>query len=218
MRRTVIDYVICSKSLFDDIESFTVCNRVPGYDHAATILRIKLNFVAQTSLSVNPRKKRKIDFTLPDDTELDKLFIATLAAGKDEQKKLLNLYGAVTSTTARVKVTIHGVCINAGKNSASAAAATYWGPEARLNSGRRVHGSQTSARAELLAVILALEKCPAFKSMEISTRSEYAIRSVVYYAAHNEACGWRCANGDLLKILIGLIKSRTAPVHFSHIK
>ncbi|KAJ7767214.1 hypothetical protein B0H16DRAFT_1225318, partial [Mycena metata] len=155
---------------------------------------------------------------LPDETELDKLFIATLAAGKDEQKKLLNLYGAVTSTTPRIKVTVHGVCINAGKNSASAAAATYWGPGARLNSRSRVYGSQTSARAELWAVILALEKCPGFKSMEISTRSEYAIRSVVYYAARNDACGWRCTNGDLLKVLIGLIKFRTAPVHFCHIK
>ncbi|KAJ7721809.1 hypothetical protein B0H16DRAFT_1335069, partial [Mycena metata] len=87
-----------------------------------------------------------------------------------------------------------------------------------LNSRSRVYGSQTSARAELWAVILALEKCAGFKSMEISTRSEYAIRSVVYYAARNDACGWRCTNGDLLKVLIGLIKFRTAPVHFCHIK
>ncbi|KAJ7722712.1 hypothetical protein B0H16DRAFT_1473236 [Mycena metata] len=44
------------------------------------------------------------------------------------------------------------------------------------------------------------------------------IRSVVYYAARNEACGWRCANGDLLQVLIALVKCRTAPVEFCHIK
>ncbi|KAJ7766183.1 hypothetical protein B0H16DRAFT_1309613, partial [Mycena metata] len=82
------------------------------------------------------------------------------------------------------------------------------GPNARLNCSGRVYGSQTSARAELLAVILALQHAPGYRSLTISTRSEYAIRSVVYYAARNESCGWRCVNGDLLKILIALIKSR----------
>ncbi|KAJ7688342.1 hypothetical protein B0H16DRAFT_1487388 [Mycena metata] len=154
MQRTIIDYVICSKSIFEDIESFTVCKCVLGYDHAATILHIKLNFVTQNNLLANPRKKREIDFSLPEKTELDKPFTATLAAGKDEQKKLLNLYSTVTSTTPRIKVTVHGVCINAGKNSASVA---------RLNSRSRVYGSQTSAQGELWAVILALEKCPGFK-------------------------------------------------------
>ncbi|KAJ7145580.1 hypothetical protein C8R44DRAFT_599644, partial [Mycena epipterygia] len=38
------------------------------------------------------------------------------------------------------------------------------------------------------------------------------------HSSKNEACGWRCANGDLLKVLITLIRRRTAPVHFSYIK
>ncbi|KAJ7719576.1 hypothetical protein B0H16DRAFT_1276718, partial [Mycena metata] len=155
---------------------------------------------------------------LPEDTELDRLFISTLAAGKDTAKKLLTLYGPVLSCTSALKVTIHGTCLNAGKISATAAAATHWGPNARLNSTGRVNGSQTGARAELLAVILALQSAPGFKSLTIFTRSEYAIRSVVYYAARNEACGWRCANGDLLQVLIALVKCRTAPVEFCHIK
>ncbi|KAJ6583250.1 hypothetical protein B0H10DRAFT_1765527, partial [Mycena sp. CBHHK59/15] len=67
------------------------------------------------------------------------------------------------------------------------------------NKSARVYGNQTSPRAELLAVILALQSAPTFKSIIIATRSEYAIRSATYYAAKNEACGWRCPNGDLLK-------------------
>ncbi|KAJ6562558.1 hypothetical protein B0H19DRAFT_873653, partial [Mycena capillaripes] len=169
-------------------------------------------------LFASPSKKRKIEVALPNTTELDKLFIATLEAGKDNAKKLLALYGPVTSVTAALKVTVHGICLNAGKISASAAAATFWGPNARLNSEARVPGGQTSPRAELLAVILALQNAPAFKSIAISTRSEYVIRSAVYYAAKNEACGWRVTNGDLLKILIALIKARSAPIQFCHIK
>ncbi|KAJ7755556.1 hypothetical protein B0H16DRAFT_1540830 [Mycena metata] len=58
-----------------------------------------------------------------------------------------------------------------------------------------------------------MKTATAFKSLEISTRSEYVIRSVTYYAAVNDACGWSCANGDILKRILALIKIRTAPIH-----
>ncbi|KAJ7775550.1 hypothetical protein B0H16DRAFT_1407570, partial [Mycena metata] len=111
---------------------------------------------------------------------------------KDNTKKLRTLYGPVLSVTSALKVTVHGICQNAGKISASAVAAAYWGPDANLNTSGRVYGAQTSARTELTTVILALQKAPGFKSLNIQTRSEYAIRSVVYYVARNDACGWRC--------------------------
>jgi hypothetical protein len=168
MRRTVIDYVACSKSSFDKIESFTVHDCVKGYDHAATVLNIRLDFDEQ-DVFFAPSKRRKLDISLPDETDLDKLFITTLATGKDETKKTLALYGPVTSVTAPMRVTVHGVCLNARKISAAAGAATYWGPNARLNSTRRVPGTQTGPRAELLAVILALQQAPPFKSIAIST-------------------------------------------------
>jgi hypothetical protein len=41
-----------------------------------------------------------------------------------------------------------------------------------------------------LAVILALQGVPPYKSITISTRSEYTIRSAVYYGAGNDACGY----------------------------
>ncbi|KAJ7195281.1 hypothetical protein B0H12DRAFT_995524, partial [Mycena haematopus] len=99
-----------------------------------------------------------------------------------------------------------------------AGSAAYWGSNARLNTSARAWGSQTSPRAELLAAFLAIKQAPVFKSLEISTRSEYVIRSITYYAASNDACGWRCANGDILKRILALIKSRTAPLHFCVIK
>ncbi|KAF8207688.1 hypothetical protein K438DRAFT_1475439, partial [Mycena galopus ATCC 62051] len=152
---------------------------------------------------------------LPDSSDLDKLFIATLESGKDA-KKLRNLFGPVSSVTPSVRVVVHGTCLDAGKISAAAAAAAYWGPDARLNMSARLYGQQTSPRAELLAVILALQRAPTFKSLEIQTRSQYAIRSAVCCAANNDACSWRNTNGDLLKVIISLIKARSAPVHFRH--
>jgi hypothetical protein len=60
---------------------------VEGYDHSATVLHLKIDFDVQNVLFASPPKKRKIDFSLPNETELDKLFIATLAAGKHDAKK-----------------------------------------------------------------------------------------------------------------------------------
>jgi ribonuclease HI len=215
---TVIDYALCSKGFLSSITAFAVCDRVHGYDHAALSLRIKINVDLVNLISASPRKKRKLDRVLPDVTPLDKLFIATLEAGKDEKKKTLNLYGPVYFQTPATKVTAHGVCLNAGKITASSGSATYWGTDSNKNLSRKVWGAQTGPRAELRAVLLAIDSAPQHKSLEVSTRSEYAIKSVVYYAARNDACGWRCANGDILKPLIAAIKARTAPLHFRHLK
>ncbi|KAJ6560959.1 hypothetical protein B0H10DRAFT_1845326, partial [Mycena sp. CBHHK59/15] len=166
----------------------------------------------------SPRKKRKLDVVLPDVTPLDKLFIKTLNAGKDEEKKLLALYGPVYFTSPALKATVHGTCLNAGKNSAAAGAAAFWGINSARNRSACIWGPQTGPRAELLGLLVALQAAPTHKSLEISTRSEYVIRSVVYYAAKNDACGWRCVNGDLLKTLIAAIKLRTAPLNLRHIK
>ncbi|KAJ7662271.1 hypothetical protein B0H17DRAFT_953315 [Mycena rosella] len=64
-------------------------------------------------------------------------------------------------------------------------------PFPRLNTSTRVWGAQTSPRAELLSAILALRRAPTFKSLELSTRSEYVVRSIAHYAVCNNACGWR---------------------------
>ncbi|KAJ7485569.1 hypothetical protein FB451DRAFT_945583, partial [Mycena latifolia] len=154
----------------------------------------------------------------PRDTELDRLLVSTLEAAKDEEKKCLALFGPVRIETSRVKVTVHGTCKNSGKLSATAGAGIYWGQDAKRNRAVRVWGTQNNARAELTAVISALQLAPADESLEISTRSEYAIRSAKFYSFKNDARGWRCPNGDLLKILSTLIKERIAPVHFLHIK
>ncbi|KAF8210951.1 hypothetical protein K438DRAFT_1454968, partial [Mycena galopus ATCC 62051] len=151
---------------------------------------------------------------LPSGTELDRLFIKTLAAGKDEKKKLQALYGPVLFVSSPSKITVHGSCLNSGKISASAGSAAYWGPDAHHNTSGKVWGSQTNAQAELLAALIAIKSAPLLKFLEISTRSEYVICSITYYAPANDVCGWRCANGDILELILRLIKAWTAPIHF----
>jgi ribonuclease HI len=73
-------------------------------------------------------------------------------------------------------------------------------------------------RADLIALLFALEAAPKTKTLCVSTRSEYAIRSINYHASRNAACGWTCANGDVMKSIIQGIKARSAPIHLVHIK
>ncbi|KAJ6492264.1 hypothetical protein C8R45DRAFT_825763, partial [Mycena sanguinolenta] len=146
------------------------------------------------------------------------MLIETINKGKDEKTKLLKLFGAVTVDTDPVKIAIYGACRNAGRHTATAGAAIYFGPGSRQNSAVRIWGNQTNSRADLIALLLAIRSLPRRKTVQVSTRSEYAIRSIKYYAAGNDACGWTCPNGDVLKLIVQWIRARQAPIHFVHIK
>ncbi|KAJ6597844.1 hypothetical protein B0H10DRAFT_1827009 [Mycena sp. CBHHK59/15] len=217
-RSTVIDYAICSRTLFPQIHAFAVEPRVPGFDNAALILQLKVD-ASILSPSAFPSKKRKREnVVLPEETELDRLLIRTMKVGKDKSKKALQLFGQVLFNTNPVVVTICGVCKNAGKHTAQAGASAYFGHDSGLTRAVRVWGNQTNARADLVALLLAIQAAPKTKTLHISTRSEYAIMSVKYYAYRNDACGWKCPNGDVLKLIIQWIKCRSAPLHFIHVK
>jgi hypothetical protein len=72
------------------------------YDHAALETEIEMDI--NEIVNSNRAKRRKIDVVLREDTELDRLFIATLEAAKDK-KKCLALFGPVRVVTDRIKVT-----------------------------------------------------------------------------------------------------------------
>ncbi|KAJ7494914.1 hypothetical protein FB451DRAFT_958361, partial [Mycena latifolia] len=105
-----------------------------------------------------------------------------------------------------------------GKHTASAGSAAYFGPNSALNCAVRVWGNATNARADLIALLVALQAAPRTKTLRLWTRSEYVIKSVKYYAFRNDACGWKCANGDVLKLIVDAIRARSAPLDFVHIK
>jgi ribonuclease HI len=159
-----------------------------------------------------------IDFVSTRGKFLFRLLIAKLETGKDESKKALNLFGPVSSVTGPSTVTICGFCKGSGKHTAEAGAAVFFGENSQMNRAIRVWGTQNNARADLVALLLAVRIAPKTRNLVITTRSEYAIRSIKYYAYRNEACGWKCVNGDVLKLIIAWIRCRTAPIHFSHIK
>jgi hypothetical protein len=56
IRKTVIDYTACSRNLFSSIKTFSVADRIPGYDHAHLLVSFEVQIDAQTTIIPNPRK------------------------------------------------------------------------------------------------------------------------------------------------------------------
>ncbi|KAJ7291819.1 ribonuclease H-like domain-containing protein, partial [Mycena rebaudengoi] len=127
------------------------------------------------------------------------------------------LYGPVLDVSEYVKTYTDGSCYNNGSPDACAGAGVYFGPNNPRNQALRVSGSQTNNRGELLAILYALSRARPWEAVEIYTDSEYAIRSIMYWAVKNEQKGWKCANGDLLKDIVSWIRYRSAAVRFRYV-
>ncbi|KAJ7613346.1 hypothetical protein DFH06DRAFT_911034, partial [Mycena polygramma] len=121
-----------------------------------------------------------------------------------------NLYGSVFKSGGTITVWL-GSC---AKPKTGAAFSLFWGEGCRWNKALKFEGPQTEARSALFAVLQAVTESARDRSLIISTSSEYAIRSICYWAGTNAASGWPCAHSDVLKETAARIKSRWAPVEF----
>ncbi|KAI0310010.1 ribonuclease H-like domain-containing protein, partial [Amylostereum chailletii] len=110
-----------------------------------------------------------------------------------------------------------GSCLDNGKPHARAGAGVYQGENSSRNLVLRVPDEQTNNRGECLAILVALAKASPDRPLRIYSDSEYAIRSVTWWAPKSESLGWQCANGDLLKDCVAWMKARSAAVYLEHI-
>ncbi|THU94313.1 ribonuclease H-like protein, partial [Dendrothele bispora CBS 962.96] len=136
--------------------------------------------------------------------------------------ELSKLYGNVDPHAYHcrdaLKVYTDGSCDDPRSPHPKAGAGVFFGPNNPLNCSRRVSGEQTNARAELYAVLVALQRAPRDRALEINTDSEYVIKSLTFYAPMQSMCGWKCANGDLLRSIVSWIRSRPAPLSLVWVK
>ncbi|THU93160.1 ribonuclease H-like protein, partial [Dendrothele bispora CBS 962.96] len=132
---------------------------------------------------------------------------------------LSKLYGgaAITSTNPLV-VHTDGSCRTTGRHVSYAGAGIYFGHRNALNRSERVLGPQTNNRAELYAVLTALQLAPLDRSLYLYTDSQYVINSLTHWAPMHAKCGWKCTNGDVMKSIVAWIGARSAPLHFFWVK
>ncbi|CAG8494726.1 3611_t:CDS:2 [Dentiscutata heterogama] len=127
----------------------------------------------------------------------------------------------VDNSVSRLVVWTDGCSLNNGRDGARAGVGVFWGD----NHPRYIIGDkQTNNRAEITAVIRALETCPDRElPIEIKTDSKYTINAYESWIPKWIKNGWKTAdkkpveNKDLFIRLIELIETRPGKVTFTYV-
>lgn len=125
-----------------------------------------------------------------------------------------------------------GSALGNGQKDAAAGVGVYFGPNDPRNVSERLEGpEQTNQRAELQAIVLALEAAPPDEPIRIFTDSAYSISCITQWAEGwerrsktNNDETWRNASGheikhqDLIKEARRLIEEREGKTDFEWVK
>ncbi|KAK7017640.1 hypothetical protein R3P38DRAFT_3559743 [Favolaschia claudopus] len=214
---SVIDYCAVSPGLIPRIADgdLEVIKSPVWSDHAqvrvAVIKPLERDFSVDPLASTAPfsSKPSTPSITFGEPTALDLLLKATLEAKIDSIEATARLYGPVFCESAPV-----AIYIGASAAKGRAAFAVWRGVGSKWNCAYMVEGNCTEAKASILAMLCAAREHPPNKSFVVYTSSQYLIRSLCYWAGNNEAEGWCCANGDVLRDTVAWIARRTAPIDF----
>ena len=109
-----------------------------------------------------------------------------------------------------------GSCTQNGTKDARGGYGVFFGDDDPRNICGRLKGDKiTNNRAEMMAIVAALENCDKKKSLEIRSDSHYTINAVVNYAFSDPT---KTENIDLIKRIMDLKSQYTAGVKFVWVK
>ncbi|KAJ1734091.1 hypothetical protein LPJ61_001248 [Coemansia biformis] len=118
-----------------------------------------------------------------------------------------------------------GASAKNGQRGAHAGVGVYFGSGDRRNVSERLCGPrQTNQRAELTAIVRAVQIADPAKGLHICTDSMYSIKCLTAWFPRWESHGWKSSAGapvenqDLVKEALGLIRSRAGAVRFTHVR
>lgn len=99
-----------------------------------------------------------------------------------------------------VRIYTDGSSLANGKAGSRAGVGVYFGDGDARNISERLEGQpQTNQRAELMAMLRALQVVPLTDTVEIFSDSQYSINCVTQWAIGWKNKGWKTANGDDVK-------------------
>ena len=117
--------------------------------------------------------------------------------------------------SAYVRIYTDGSALGNGGLGANGGVGVFFGPADKRNISEPLSGSrQTNQRAELTAILRALEVGPKDRKLEIVTDSNYAIKCVTEWSARWRSNGWvnsagkPVENRDLIGKLIDILEER----------
>lgn len=114
-----------------------------------------------------------------------------------------------------IRVYTDGSSLANGKAGARAGVGVFFGSGDERNISERLAGEpQTNQRAELMAMLRALQVCPAEKKVTIVSDSQYSINCVTQWATNWKKKGWVTATGepvknqDIIRAVLGKMEER----------
>ncbi|RKP08744.1 ribonuclease H-like domain-containing protein [Thamnocephalis sphaerospora] len=118
-----------------------------------------------------------------------------------------------------------GSGINNGTTRACAGIGVFFGPNDERNLSEPLPGpTQTNQRAEITAVIRALETAGDARPVEIRTDSAYVVNAARTWIRNWKQRNWRKSDGkavlneDLFRRMDSLLMTRQKPVTFTHVR
>jgi ribonuclease HI len=115
-----------------------------------------------------------------------------------------------------LKIYTDGSSLANGKKGARAGLGVFFGTNDPRNLSERLIGEpQTNQRAELMAILRALEVAPLEQTVQIFSDSQYSINCVTQWAGNWERKGWKTATGvsvknqDIIRGVLAKMKERS---------
>lgn len=113
-------------------------------------------------------------------------------------KKMKHTGKGATTRNGVVVVYTDGSSLGNGRKGATAGVGVYFGDSDPRNVSERLQGNpQTNQRAELTAILRALQTIDLSQDLEIRTDSKYSIQCVTEWYINWERNGWKTANGPV---------------------
>lgn len=117
--------------------------------------------------------------------------------------KVTNASGPSGKLSRKISVYCDGAATGNGTNGSAAGWGVWFadeGPLSELNESRRLTGSaQTNNRAELMAIIRAIQISPTDCELTIHTDSQYSIQAINSWQYAWRAKKWRRSNGEVVQ-------------------
>lgn len=218
---SIVDYALLSDEHLDQVLHFSVEPLLSVSDHA--VLHVRLDVAVEH----RPRPPRRAPPMYREDIPLsnpqlpiDNMLREVMAEPRSWMDAMIELYGpAQVQDKNPLLVWTDGSCIGAKTRHARAGAGVFWGRNCMRNRALRLPGLvQTNNRAELFAMLVAIDQSDPLRALTLYSDSEYAIRSIAEWAPARADTGWTCVNGDLLSQICVALQRRAARVHLIWVK
>ena len=142
---------------------------------------------------------------------------ANTATKSAERRSIPKVQPATQSRDDVLVIYTDGSSLANGQKGSRAGLGVYFGDGDARNVAERLRGEpQTNQRAELMAILRALEVAPRKQAVKIVTDSQYSINCVTQWAESWKRKGWVTATGekvknqDIIRAVLDKISERTA--------